>query len=313
MKALVLVEYENTEISRSSLNCISAAKQICQDITLLVVGSNAEQILPTLQKIKMIKKILINNHSNYDHGMAENIAQLIADIGPAHSHLLAAASTFGKNILPRVAALLDTNQISEVIEIVDEQTFKRPIYAGNAIETVKSEDLIKVITIRPSAFSAAEYLDQPDQSLCIERITQRFDFPASRYINCHLSHSTRPDLTSARVIVSGGRALMSADNFKNLLEPLADKLNAAIGATRAAVDAGFTDNNFQVGQTGKIVAPDIYIAIGVSGAIQHLAGMKDSKVIIAINKDPDAEIMKIADYSLQADLFEVIPELIKKL
>lgn len=310
MKILVLAEYDEKGLKKSTLSTIRAAKKIGEDITLLVVGGKAEEMAKNLAKLEGVKKVLLSTAEVYEHGKAESISQLIADIGKDYSHILAPAGSFGKNILPRVAALLDVAQISDIITVISSDTFARPIYAGNAIATIQSKDPIKVITVRATAFDpvVSHEIEAP-----IEKMTQVFDHPRAHYVSENLSSSSRPELTSARVIISGGRAFQSKENFDRYLKPLADLLNAAIGATRAAVDAGYADNDYQVGQTGKIVAPELYIAIGISGAIQHLAGMKDSKIIVAINKDPDAEIMKIADYALKADIFEAMPELIKKL
>ncbi len=309
MNSLVLAEYDEKGLKKTSFCAITAAQKLGGDISVLLVGPRADEFAQQAAKFP-VKHILVNSAAVYDFGMAENIAALIADIGKDYTHILAAATTYGKSILPRVAALLDVAQISEAMEIIDAETFKRPIYAGNAVATVKSSDPIKILTIRYTAFSEA--VPGPDIAPII-RLKQIFDHPGSHYLGSHLNASERPDLTSARVVVAGGRALQSAEKFREILYPLADKLNAGIGASRAAVDAGYVDNDYQVGQTGKIVAPELYIAIGISGAIQHLAGMKDSKIIVAINQDSSAEMMRVADYTLEGDLFTLIPELTQKL
>lgn len=309
MNSLVLAEYDEHGLKKTSYCAISAAQKFGGDISLLLVGSRANEFAAQAAKFQ-VKNILVNAEAVYDFGMAENIAALIADIGKEYTHILAAATTFGKSILPRVAALLDVAQISDVVEILAADTFKRPIYAGNAIATVKSNDPIKILTVRYTAFPEAV---PGGENAALIQLKQIFDHPGARYVGSHLNASERPELNSARVVVAGGRALQSAEKFREILYPLADKLNAGIGASRAAVDAGYVDNDYQIGQTGKIVAPELYIAIGISGAIQHLAGMKDSKIIIAINQDPTAEMMRVADYSLEGDLFTLIPELTHKL
>ncbi len=309
MKSLVLAEYDDNGLKKSTYCLITAAKKISDDVAVLLVGSRAKEMADVVAKLG-VKKVWVNTNEVYNFGKAESISKLLAEVGQSFTHILACASSFGKNILPRTAALLDVAQISEIIDIIDPETFKRPIYAGNAIATVKSQDVIKVITVRHTAFTEAV---PEDTTAPIEALTQEFDHPQAHYVGDHLNVSSRPELASARIIISGGRALQNAETFKTVIEPLADKLHAGIGASRAAVDAGYVDNDYQVGQTGKVVAPELYIAIGISGAIQHLAGMKDSKVIVAINKDADCEMMQIADYALQADLFTAIPELTEKL
>jgi electron transfer flavoprotein alpha subunit len=309
MKSLVLVEYDEKSLKKTSLCAIHAAQKFGGEISVLLAGSQSEKFAKLAAKIEGVKKVLFNPAEIYDFGMAENMGALIAEIGEEYTHILAAATTYGKSILPRAAALLDVAPISDVVEIIDEQTFKRPIYAGNAIATVKSQDPIKVLTIRYTAFAEAI---SGSNTAAITQLNQIFNHPGARYLGSQLNVSERPDLTSAKVVVAGGRALQSAEKFREILYPLADKLNAGIGASRAAVDAGFVDNDYQVGQTGKIVAPELYIAIGISGAIQHLAGMKDSKIIVAINQDPSAEMMQVADYALEGDLFTLIPELTHK-
>lgn len=310
MSALVLAEYDSKGLKKSTRAAVTAARQVSEKITVLVVGSDAAPAAAEAAKLTGVEKIWVNKAAVYDFGKAETIATLIAELGNSFSYIFAAATSYGKNILPRVAALLDVAQISDITQIVPPDTFKRPIYAGNVIAVVQAHDPIKVITVRYTAFA-----DTPSQTNAapIEELTQIFDYPRTQYISQNLNISDRPELTSARVIVSGGRALGSKEKFKNLLEPLAVKLHAAIGASRAAVDAGYADNDYQVGQTGKIVAPELYIAVGISGAIQHLAGMKESKIIVAINKDDSCEMMKVADYRLNADIFTVLPELIEKL
>lgn len=309
-KILILAEYDDQGLKKNTLCTITAASHIGEDITVLVVGSRASEIAADVAKLSKVKQVLVNTLEIYDYGRAESIGSLLADLGQSYTHILASASSYGKNILPRTAALLNVAQISDMIKVISDDTFVRPIYAGNAMATVQSLDPIKVMTVRSAAFAA---VTTKDSAAPIEVLSTRFDHPGSRCVSTHLNISLRPELTAANIIVSGGRAFQSKENFEKLLNPLADKLNAAIGATRAAVDAEYCANDYQVGQTGKIVAPEVYFAIGISGAIQHLAGMKESKIIIAINKDPDCEMMKVADYALKADLFEVLPELIKKL
>lgn len=309
MNSLVLLEYDENGLKKTSYCALSAAEKLGGEINVLLVGSRAKEFASQAAKFS-IKNVLVNSAPVYDNGMAENIGALIAEIGKGYTHILAAATTFGKSILPRAAALLNVAQISDVIEIINPDTFKRPIYAGNAIATVKSDDPIKIMTIRYTAFSEAVV---GTDNASIMELTQIFDHPGARYVGSHLNVSERPDLASARIVVAGGRALQSAEKFRKILYPLADKLNAGVGASRAAVDAGYVDNDYQIGQTGKIVAPELYIAIGISGAIQHLAGMKDSKIIVAINQDASAEMMRVADYALEGDLFTLVPELTEKL
>ncbi len=309
MSVLVLAEHDNQSLMASTLSTVTAASQIDGDIHILIVGSNCDGAANAAAAVTGISKVLKCDASELVHPLAENIAPIIVDLASGYSHILAPATTFGKNVLPRAAALLDTQQISEIISVESADTFKRPIYAGNAIATVKSSDAIKLITVRGTTFDAA-----PSQggSATIEDVASKGDAALSSFKSAELSKSERPELTSAKVVVSGGRGVGSEENF-GIIEKLADKLNAAIGASRAAVDAGYVPNDYQVGQTGKVVAPDLYIAIGISGAIQHLAGMKDSKIIVAINKDEDAPIFQVADYGLVADLFDVVPELESKL
>ncbi|MBU2072600.1 MAG: FAD-binding protein [Gammaproteobacteria bacterium] len=308
MAILIIAEHNNQSLKSETHKVVQAASQIGSDITLLVAGANCSAVATEAAAIKGVTKVLLADNAVYQHQLAENIAPLVAELGKDFSHILAAATTTGKNFLPRVAAMLDVAQISDVIAIESADTFVRPIYAGNAIATVQSADTIKVLTVRPAAFRAAE----SGNSAEITTLSTVHDAGVSSFIAEELTKSERPELTAARVVISGGRGMQNGENFA-LLNGIADKLGAAIGASRAAVDAGFVPNDMQVGQTGKIVAPELYIAVGISGAIQHLAGMKDSKVIVAINKDADAPIFQIADYGLVADLFSVLPELEQQL
>jgi electron transfer flavoprotein alpha subunit len=305
MKILVIAEHDNKTLKPSTLNTITAAKQLGGEINVLIAGNNCQGVAEKAAHISDVSKVLLVNSSAYEHTLAENFTDLIVKLSEGFQYILAPATTFGKNILPRVAALLDVAQVSDVIKIISPDTFVRPIFAGNILATVQSADPIKVLTIRGTAFPIAE----TSQTSCpVEKCEDVHHSELSTFLKQESAISKRPELTSARVIVSGGRALQSRENFQ-LIESLADRLNAAIGASRAAVDAGYVPNDYQVGQTGKVVAPDLYIAIGISGAIQHLAGMKDSRVIVAINKDADAPIFQIADYGLIGDLFEIIPQL----
>jgi electron transfer flavoprotein alpha subunit len=304
MSVLVIAEHNNGALSPATRNAVTAGAQL-GEVTLLVAGEGCQGVADEAAALNGVAKVLLCDDANFGQGLAEPLAALLASIGKAYSHLLASATTFGKNLMPRVAALLNVAQLSEVIEVVDADTFKRPIYAGNAIATVRSADAIKVLTIRGTAFAPAE---AGGNAAPVEPLSAVTGDPVSRFVSRNLTASDRPDLTTARVVVSGGRGVASQENFA-LLEQLADKLGGAVGASRAAVDAKFISNDYQVGQTGKIVAPDIYIAVGISGAIQHLAGMKDSKVIVAINKDEDAPIFEVADYGLVSDLFEALPAL----
>ncbi|QYJ79956.1 electron transfer flavoprotein subunit alpha/FixB family protein [Shewanella acanthi] len=307
MAILVLAEHDNAALKLDTAKVVSAALAIGGDVHVLVVGHQCGAVVEAAQAIQGVSQVLVADHSVYVAQLAENTSKLLTDLAPAYSHILAAASSVGKDTLPRVAALLDVAQISEVISVVDADTFVRPIYAGNALATVQSLDAIKVMTVRASAFDAAAN----GNSAAVTAVDKVFE-AKTQFVSQSLTVSARPELGNAGVIVSGGRGMGSGENFA-LLEQLADKLGAAVGASRAAVDAGFVPNDLQVGQTGKIVAPDLYIAVGISGAIQHLAGMKDSKVIVAINKDPEAPIFQVADYGLEADLFEAVPELIATL
>jgi len=305
MKILILAEHNQQTLRRATYHTITAAKELGDDITLLVIGNRSDAVIDEASKISHVKKVLSAMSPVYEHQLAENTAPLIAELAQQFDYVLAPATTFGKNILPRAAALADVALVGDVIKIVSPDTFVRPIYAGNALATVQSHDAIKFLTVRSTAFAAAEI---GKHVAPLEKVDTVFKNDLSVFITEEIHASTRPELTSARVVISGGRGLKSAENFK-LLEKIADRLGAAIGASRAAVDAGFAPNDYQVGQTGKVVAPELYIAIGISGAIQHLAGMKDSKVIVAINNDPDAPIFQIADYGLVADLFSAIQEL----
>ena len=305
MVILVIAEHTNVELGAATLHTVAAAKAIGGDIHVLVAGAGSAAAAEAAAKIEGVSKVLSADNAAFEHQLPENVAPLIAELGKDYTHILAAATTGGKNIMPRVAALLDVDQISEIIAVESADTFKRPIYAGNAIATVQSSAAIKVITVRGTGFDAVA---AEGGSASIEAVTAGADAGISAFVGEELAQSDRPDLTAARVVVSGGRAMGSSENFDMLYE-LADKLGAAVGGSRAAVDAGFVPNDLQVGQTGKIVAPDLYIAVGISGAIQHLAGMSDSKVIVAINKDEDAPIFQVADYGLVADLFEAVPQL----
>ena len=308
MAILIIAEHNNQSLKSETLKVVQAATAIGGDITVLVAGFNSAAAATEAAALAGVTKVLHADNAAYEHQLAENIAALVTELGKGYSHILAAATTTGKNFLPRVAAMLDVAQISDVIAIESADTFVRPIYAGNAIATVKSADAIKVLTVRPAAFREA----QTGNNAPVETLTAVHDAGISRFVTQELTKSERPELTAARVVISGGRGMQNGENFA-LLNGIADKLGAAIGASRAAVDAGFVPNDMQVGQTGKIVAPELYIAVGISGAIQHLAGMKDSKVIVAINKDAEAPIFQIADYGLVADLFTVLPELEQQL
>lgn len=309
MTVLVIADHDNTTLKESTLNTVTAASSFGSDIHVLVAGSNCSAVADAASKVAGVAKVLVVDSADYEHPLAEVLAPLIVSLADGYDQIMVASTTTGKNFMPRVAALLDMAQISDIISIENENTFKRPIYAGNAIATVESSDAKKLITVRTTAFDAA---DASSGSAAIENIAAGDNPGLSSYVGSELSKSERPELTSAKIIISGGRGMGSGENF-SLIESVADKLGAAIGASRAAVDAGYVPNDYQVGQTGKIVAPDLYIAVGISGAIQHLAGMKDSKVIVAINKDEEAPIFQVADYGLVADLFEALPELDKEL
>ena len=310
MAALVVAEQDNAGLKPATLNAVAAAKEIAgADLDVLVAGKDCRPAAEAAAKVAGVRKVLLADEPAYDHGLAENVAPLVVKLAENYSHLLAAATTSGKNLMPRVAALLDVMQISDISAVVSADTFVRPIYAGNALQTVQSKDPIKVITVRGTAFPPVE---ATGGEAAIEPVASTGATGLSEFVRAELSKSERPELTSARVIISGGRGMQSGENF-HLLENVADKLGAAVGASRAAVDAGFVPNDYQVGQTGKIVAPELYIAVGISGAIQHLAGMKDSKVIVAINKDEEAPIFQVADYGLVGDLFKLLPELADEL
>ncbi len=310
MAAVVIAEHDNSALKPATLNAVAAAKEIAgAELDILVAGQNCRAVAEAAAKIAGARKVLLADDAAYGHGLAENVAPLVVKLAGSYSHLLAPATTAGKNLMPRVAALLDVMQISDISAVVSADTFVRPIYAGNALQTVQSKDPIKVITVRGTAFPPGE---ATGGSAAIEPIAATGAAGLSEFLGAELSKSERPELTSARIVISGGRGMQSGDNF-HLLEKVADKLGAAVGASRAAVDAGFVPNDYQVGQTGKIVAPELYIAVGISGAIQHLAGMKDSKVIVAINKDEEAPIFQIADYGLVGDLFKILPELADEL
>lgn len=310
MKILIIAEHDHKQIKSASLNTLTAALALGQGIDVLVAGEDCQAIAEQATHLPSVNKVLLADHTSFKHQLAEAMAPLIAEVGKGYDYILMGATTFGKNILPRAAALLDVCMLSDVAQILTPDTFVRPIYAGNVMATVQTDEKIKMLTIRTTAFQAAKLNASP--SATIEKIAYVATNETSHFVGQELTVSARPELTAARVVISGGRGLKSADNFK-LLEKIADRLGAAIGASRAAVDAGFAPNDYQVGQTGKVVAPDLYIAVGISGAIQHLAGMKDSKVIVAINNDPDAPIFQAADYSLVGDLFTILPDLVDEL
>ncbi|MBX9936042.1 MAG: FAD-binding protein [Burkholderiaceae bacterium] len=310
MTTLVIAEHDHASLKGATLNTITAAAAIGGDIHVLVAGHNAAAAAQAASQIAGVSKVLHADGPALAHGLAENVAAQVLAIAGNYSHILFAATASGKNAAPRVAALLNVAQISEISKVISADTFERPIYAGNAIATVQSQDATKVITVRGTGFDAAA---ATGGSAAVESIAAVADSGSSSYVGSEIAKNDRPELTAAKIIVSGGRALGSAEKFQEIITPLADKLGAAIGASRAAVDAGYAPNDWQVGQTGKIVAPQLYIAAGISGAIQHLAGMKDSKVIVAINKDPEAPIFSVADYGLEADLFQAVPELVKVL
>lgn len=310
MTALVIAEHDNNSIKSATLNVVTAAKALGGDVHVLVAGSNAAAAAAAAAQIAGVAKVLHADGAQFADGLAENVAAQVLAVASGYSHLLFPATASGKNVSPRVAAKLDVAQISEITKVVSGDTFERPIYAGNAIATVQSADAVKVLTVRGTAFDAAA---TTGGSAAVETVAAVADSGTSSFVGREVTKSARPELTAAKIIVSGGRALGSAEKFNEVMSPLADKLNAGLGASRAAVDAGYAPNDLQVGQTGKIVAPQLYIACGISGAIQHLAGMKDSKVIVAINKDPEAPIFQVADFGLEADLFVAVPELVKAL
>ena len=304
MAILVIGEHDNSTLRPSTLNTVTAAAALGTEVDLLIAGADCSSVTDEASKVESVSRVLVADDPSFADGLAENIAPLIASIAGNYSHVLAPATTYGKNILPRASALLDVQQISDISGIESEDTFVRPIYAGNAMATVRSTDVLKLITVRTTAFDAAGM----DGAASVETVSGGGDAGLSKFVGEELTRSERPELTTADIIVSGGRGMQSSENFV-LLEKLADKLGAAVGASRAAVDAGYVPNDYQVGQTGKVVAPNVYIAVGISGAIQHLAGMKDSKVIVAINKDEEAPIFQVADFGWVADLFEAIPQL----
>jgi electron transfer flavoprotein alpha subunit len=310
MTILVIAEHDNKSIRKATLNAVAAAQKIGGDIEVLVAGHNAGEAAKAAAQIAGVKKALHADAPHLADFLAENVAALIVSVGKNYSHILAPSTSNGKNVLPRVAALLDVQQISDIVAVESADTFVRPIYAGNALATVKSKDPIKVITVRTTGFDA---VGATGGSGAVENLAAPADSALSSFVGREVSRSERPELTSAKIIVSGGRGMASGENFTKVLEPLADKLGAAMGASRAAVDAGFVPNDWQVGQTGKIVAPDLYLAVGISGAIQHLAGMKDSRVIVAINKDEEAPIFQVADYGLVGDLFQLVPSVVDEL
>lgn len=309
MTILVYAEHDNKELKPATLATVTAAVQMGGDVHLLVAGADCQAVAQEAVKVAGVSKVLVADNAAYTNQLAENISLLVKALATDYSHVVAPATTTGKNFLPRVAALLDVSMVSDITAVIDANTFERPIYAGNAIATVKSSENVVVVSVRGTAFEPAELTG----SASIEAVDIAEDADKSSFVKEELAKTDRPELTSANIVVSGGRALASGENFTKYIEPLADKLGAAVGASRAAVDAGFVPNDMQVGQTGKIVAPNLYIAIGISGAIQHLAGMKDSKTIVAINNDPESPIASVADYFLEGDLFDVVPELIEKL
>ena len=309
MSILVIAEHDNNNIKGSTLNTVAAASEISGEISLLVAGSNCTSVLEEAQTINNVSKIISVDDEKYANFLAEDMSSLVIGIANNYKYIMAPATTFGKNLMPRISAKLDCQQISDIISVESDDTFKRPIYAGSCIATVKSLDEIKVITVRSTAFDPVE---TSNSGIEIDTLDASDSSNISEFVSEEIAKSDRPELTAANIVISGGRGMQSGDNF-HLLDSIADKLGAAVGASRAAVDAGFVPNDYQVGQTGKIVAPDLYIAVGISGAIQHLAGMKDSKTIVAINKDEDAPIFQVADYGLVSDLFEILPELDSKL
>ena len=309
MSILVVAEHDNTNLKGATLNTLAAAQEIGSEITLLVAGSDIASVTSEAQQLNGVTKILACDDDLYKNFLAEELSNLVVSLANSFSYILAPATTFGKNLLPRISAKLDVQQISDIISVESEDTFKRPIYAGSCIATVKSNDTVKLITVRSTAFDP---VPSDNSGVPVESVDVANSSNISQFVSEELAKSDRPELTSANIVISGGRGMQSGDNF-HLLDSIADKLGAAVGASRAAVDAGFVPNDYQVGQTGKIVAPDLYIAVGISGAIQHLAGMKDSKVIVAINKDEDAPIFQVSDYGLVSDLFTALPELDSKL
>jgi electron transfer flavoprotein alpha subunit len=309
MSVLLIAEHNNKEVRPFTLNAVTAASQIDTDVHAVVIGQSCDAASKALSELPLVKKVIQVEAAHYENFIAENFAPVIVKLASNYSHIICSANTFGKNLMPRIAAALDTSQISDITKVVSTDTFLRPIYAGNAFATVKSKDPQKCITIRPTSFEPCE---SSGGSAPIEKVDPGEEFTQTKFIKREEIKSDRPELGTARIVVSGGRGMQSGDNFK-LITSIADKLNAAIGASRAAVDAGYISNDHQVGQTGKVVVPDLYIAVGISGAIQHLAGMKESKVIVAINKDGEAPIFSVADYGLEADLFEALPQFLEEL
>ncbi len=309
MSVLLIVEHNNKELKSFTLNAVTAASQIDTDVHALVIGNNCSDAAKAASELPLVKKVITVEAAHYENFLAENFAPVVIKLADNYSHIVCSANTFGKNLMPRIAAKLDTSQVSDIIKVESADTFVRPIYAGNAFATVKSSDAKKCITIRPTSFDPCE---SSGGSAPIETAEAGEEFSLTKFIKREEIKSDRPELGTARIVVSGGRGMQSGDNFK-LITSIADKLNAAIGASRAAVDAGYISNDHQVGQTGKVVVPDLYIAVGISGAIQHLAGMKESKVIVAINKDGEAPIFSVADYGLEADLFEALPQFLEEL
>ena len=309
MSVLVLAEHDNKELKPSTLSAITAASKIHENIEIIVIGSECDEVINKLKNVNLIKKIIVVDDPKYINPIAELISPIITSLADGYTHVMAPASTFGKNIMPRVAVLLDVAQVSDIIKVEAPDIFIRPIYAGNALATVQSTDEKKIITIRPTSFDVASTEGGTAE---VEKLEYNSEISSTEFINRQENKSNRPELGTARVVISGGRGMGSADNF-TLLNDIADKLNAAVGASRAAVDAGYISNDSQVGQTGKVVVPDLYIAVGISGAIQHLAGMKESKIIVAINKDEEAPIFNVADYGLQGDLFDILPQLSSEL
>ena len=305
MSILVIAEHDNKSLKGATLNTVAAATELSGDVTMIVAGSDIDSVVTEAQSLDGVSKILKCDNEVYANAIAEDLTSLIITISEGYSHILAPSTTFGKNLMPRISAKLDSQQISDIISVESDDTFKRPIYAGSCIATVKSNDTVKVITVRSTAFDP---VSTNNSGIEVSDIEAQDSLGISKFISEEIAKSDRPELTAANIVISGGRGMQSGDNF-HLLDSIADKLGAAVGASRAAVDAGFVPNDYQVGQTGKIVAPDLYIAVGISGAIQHLAGMKDSKVIVAINKDEDAPIFQVADYGLVADLFNALPDL----
>ena len=309
MSVLLIAEHNNKELRPFTLNAVTAASQIDQDVHAVIIGYNSEEAVKALSALPLVKKVISVEAPHYENFTAENFAPIIVKLAENYTHIVSSANTFGKNLMPRIAALLDTSQVSDIIKVISNDTFIRPIYAGNAFATVKSNDKKKCVTIRPTSFDPCE---STGGLAPIEKVDGLEEFVQTKFIKREEVKSDRPELGTARIVVSGGRGMQSGDNFK-LITEVADKLGAAIGASRAAVDAGYISNDHQVGQTGKVVVPDLYIAVGISGAIQHLAGMKESKVIVAINKDGEAPIFSVADYGLEADLFEALPQFLAEL